>query len=79
VSAVRVDPLKRLGRTLGVGALKVTNAELERLVEKPRRQQKRRRRDADLVPPGYFDRLAAKLRTLPDAVEAPGEDPEPMI
>jgi hypothetical protein len=35
--------------------------------------------DGDIVPPGYFDRLVEQLKTLPDAVEAPGEDPEPMI
>jgi hypothetical protein len=35
--------------------------------------------DADLMPDGYIDDLLAELATLPDAVEAPGEDPEPMI
>jgi hypothetical protein len=35
--------------------------------------------EADIVPPGYFDRLVEHIKNLPDAVEAPGEDPEPMI
>ena len=31
------------------------------------------------VEPGYWDELMKKLRALPDAVEAPEEDPEPFV
>lgn len=31
------------------------------------------------VEPGYWERLMERLRELPDAIEAPGEDPEPFV
>ena len=34
--------------------------------------------DPDLAPEGYIDELIAMLAECPDAVEAPGEDPEPL-
>ena len=35
--------------------------------------------DNDLAPEGYIDELLAPLAACPDAVEAPGEDPDPLI
>ena len=31
------------------------------------------------VESGYWDELMKELRALPDAIEAPGEDPEPFV